>query len=114
VLLVGLVFGLSGIRPVPAIVAAQALNGILLPVVSVFLLVTINDRKLMGEAANRSGSNLVMSVVTLVTLLLGTAGVLRAATAALGRPAPGPFVLLAATALVVGVVAIPVVRSFRS
>lgn len=114
VLLVGLVLGLSGIRPVPAIVAAQALNGILLPVVSVFLLVTINDRRLMGAAANRAGSNLGMSLVTLVTLLLGTAGVLRAATAALGRPAPGPFALLAATALVVGVVAIPVVRSFRS
>ena len=114
VLLVGLAFGVSGVRPVPAIIVAQALNGILLPVIAVFLLITINDRKLMGKAANHTGSNIVMSVVTLVTLLLGTTGLLRAAAATLGLPAPGASVLLAVTLLAAVGAAMPVARSFRS
>ncbi|HMB53664.1 MAG TPA: divalent metal cation transporter, partial [Thermoanaerobaculia bacterium] len=52
VLATGLVFGLSGVRPVPVILVAQALNGVLLPWVAVFLLLAVNDRGLMGERLN--------------------------------------------------------------
>lgn len=113
VLLVGLVLGVSGVRPVPAIIAAQALNGIMLPVVAVFLLVTTNDPRIMKGAVNRAGSKLMMSVVTLVAVLLGTVGLLRAVAAALRWPAPGVPTILTATLVAIGIAGIPVVRSFR-
>ena len=50
VLATGLAFGLSNARPIPAILLAQALNGVLLPVVSVFLLRVVNDARLMAES----------------------------------------------------------------
>lgn len=42
VLLTGILFGLTGVQPVPAIILAQALNGILLPLIAVFLFIVIN------------------------------------------------------------------------
>jgi Mn2+/Fe2+ NRAMP family transporter len=114
VLAVGLVFGVSGVRPVPVIILAQALNGVLLPFVTVFLMVTVNDRGLMGQAANRIGSNIVMSVVTLVTLVLGSAGVLRAAARFVGQPPPGEGVMLAVALVAAGAAAVPIIRSFRA
>jgi manganese transport protein len=49
VLAVGVGFGVAGVRPIPAILLAQALNGVLLPFAAVFLLLVVNDRALMGE-----------------------------------------------------------------
>ncbi|MCB1055582.1 MAG: divalent metal cation transporter, partial [Acidobacteria bacterium] len=60
VLLAGVVFGLSGLRPIPVIVLAQALNGLLLPLVAVFLLLAVNDRRLMrSEGLNGPFANLL-------------------------------------------------------
>ncbi|MFQ5528014.1 MAG: NRAMP family divalent metal transporter [Thermoanaerobaculia bacterium] len=113
VLAVGLVFGVSGIRAVPVIIVAQALNGVLLPVVAVFLLVAVNDRKLMSESTNHLFSNLTMSLVTLVTMLLGAANVLKAGARALGREAPGQGTVVVLSAIVAAAVAVPVVRALR-
>ncbi len=114
VLAVGLVFGLSGVRPVPVIVLAQALNGVLLPVVAIFLLLTVNDLGLMGkDGLNGAVSNLLMAAVTAVALLLGASGVLRAAAAALGRPAPGEGWLLGAALVTALLVSWPVTRAIR-
>jgi Mn2+/Fe2+ NRAMP family transporter len=86
VLAVGAGFGLAGVRPIPAIILAQALNGVLLPFAAVFLLVIVNDRGLMGDAGiNGPATNAVTAAVVAVTLVLGVAGVLRAAATALGR-----------------------------
>jgi manganese transport protein len=85
VLAVGLGFGLAGVKPIPAILLAQALNGLLLPLVSVFLLIAVNDRKLMGrEGVNGRVANLLLGAVVLVTILLGLSGVARAVVSALG------------------------------
>jgi manganese transport protein len=86
VLAVGVAFGLAGVRPIPAIILAQALNGVLLPFAAVFLLVVVNDRRLMGDAGiNTPAANLVTAAVVAVTIVLGVSGVLRAAATALGR-----------------------------
>ena len=111
VLLVGVAFGLSGVRPVPVIILAQALNGILLPFAAVFLLLVVNDRELMGDGVNGALSNVAMAVVVMVAVVLGTANVLRAAAAALDRAPPNEGVLLAAAILVALVAALPVARS---
>lgn len=68
---VGVVMALIGLRPVPAILFAQAANGILLPAVAIFLLLAANDSRLMGQNANGLGSNLIGGTVVLVALLLG-------------------------------------------
>jgi len=83
VLLVGISFGLTNIEPIPAIILAQALNGFILPFISIFLLFVINDPKLMGEnGMNGWFSNILMGIVVWVTLILGLTNVIRAAGSA--------------------------------
>lgn len=111
VLLVGVGFGLAGVRPIPVIILAQALNGILLPFAAVFLLLVVNDRALMGrEAVNGPRANALMGAVVAVTIVLGVAGVLRAGATAVGLPPPGEGLLLGVAATVAAVLSIPIVR----
>lgn len=109
VLAIGLLFGLSGVQPIPVIVLAQALNGLLLPIAAIFLLLSVNDRRLMGESAlNGVVSNLMMSGVTAIAVMLGTIGVVRAATRASGSTPPPASTLVLLAAIVVVAVAVPV------
>ena len=72
VMTVGLVFGLLGVKPVPVIVLAQAANGLLLPVVTVFLLIAVNNKTLLSdEYRNRPWQNIAMLAVVAVTAFLG-------------------------------------------
>ncbi len=54
---------------------SQIINGIVLPVILVFMLILVNNKKLMGEHANRRGEN-VISYITVVLLILLTAAYL--------------------------------------
>ncbi len=108
VLGVGLVFGLSEVRPIPVIVLAQALNGVLLPITAVFLLLAVNDRALMGDAAlNGWMSNALMAAVTAATIMLGSIGVARALARTLGARVPEPSTLLAIAVALTAVLAVP-------
>lgn len=78
VIAVGVAFATAGVRPVPAILLAQAANGLLLPLVAGFLLWVMNDRPLLGRATNGRLANIVGAAVVLLTLVLG----LRALSAA--------------------------------
>jgi Mn2+/Fe2+ NRAMP family transporter len=115
VLAVGVVFGLAGVRPIPAIVLAQAFNGILLPFVAVFLFLAVNDARLMG-AANINGrwTNVVMGCVVGVTILLGVTGVSKALATATGLAPPGGPVLLGLSAVVLALVGRPVMNRLRA
>ena len=74
VLACGALFGFLEVRPVPAILVAQALNGILLPVVAVFLLVVMNDRRQLRDSANGLWQNIALGSVVLLTVALGLRG----------------------------------------
>lgn len=114
VLAVGILFGVSGVQPIPVIVVAQAFNGLLLPVAAVFLLLSVNDRGLMGgRALNGPLSNLLMGLVTAVTVLLGASGLARAAARVLGRSAPETLPLAGVAAAAVLLIAYPVLRGVR-
>jgi Mn2+/Fe2+ NRAMP family transporter len=114
VLLTGLGFGLSDVAPIPAIVLAQALNGVLLPIVAIFLLLEVNDRRSMGdEGVNGGISNTVMTLVVVVTVLLGISNVARAAARTLGLAAPTHGTLLVLSAVVVILVSVPVYRALQ-
>ncbi len=72
VLATGLTFGLLNVTPIPVVVAVQAINGILLPFVTVFLFIAVNNRTLLSEAyCNSVWQNVAMGVVVLVTAVLG-------------------------------------------
>jgi len=71
VLLTGIILSAIGFKPVPVIVFAQAANGILLPVIAVYLMWVMNNRKLLGTHANSIERNLAGGAVTLVVVLLG-------------------------------------------
>ena len=72
VLITGTLFSSLGIRPIPAIVLAQAINGVLLPVVTIALLFAANDKKLLGATyANGFWSNFFTLIIVGVTCFLG-------------------------------------------
>lgn len=112
VLAVGTAFGLAGASPIPVIILAQALNGVLLPIAAVFLLLAVNDRELVGEAVNGATSNALASLVVAFTVFLGVRSLARAVGSALGVALPEIWVL-AASAAVVAVLAVPVARGVR-
>jgi Mn2+/Fe2+ NRAMP family transporter len=65
-----LVVLLPGLDLLPVIVASQNLQGLLLPVVLVFMVLLVNDARLMGEHRNgRFGNVLAWSAIGLVVLL---------------------------------------------
>ncbi|MFH0759190.1 MAG: Nramp family divalent metal transporter [Bacteroidota bacterium] len=68
---VGIILSALGLKPVPVIVFAQAANGILLPIIAVYLLWVVNDRKLLGKHQNKLFMNTVGVLVVLVALFLG-------------------------------------------
>ncbi len=109
VLAFGVLFGLANIKPIPAIILAQALNGVLLPFVAVFLLIAVNDRSLMGDdAINGAVANTLMSIVVAITVVLGLSGILRAGAATLGQANPSPATLMWTSAGVIALLALPV------
>lgn len=71
VLGVGVLFGVLNIKPIPVIIIAQALNGLLLPIMTSFLLFAANDKHLLGRYANGWKANLLTLGVVWITTLLG-------------------------------------------
>lgn len=115
VLLTGVGFGLAEVQPVPAIILAQVLNGVLLPFVAAFLLLLVNDVRLMGEEGlNGPASNLAMSLVVVVTVLLGALNVSRAVASAGGLGPPTESRLLLSAAGLVLALAWPMGRAVRA
>lgn len=71
IIVVGVVFSALGYSPVQAIVFAQVANGILLPVLAVFLIYVMNDRSILDEYVNTTPQNVLGGFVTLVVIGLG-------------------------------------------
>ncbi len=81
VLVTGLFFGSIGLQPIPAIIAAQALNGFILPFISIFLWFAVNNRFLMGDNhLNSTTGNIFFGFVVWITLLLGAHNLMTALT----------------------------------
>ena len=71
ILAVGIILSAVGLKPVPVIVFAQAANGILLPIIAIYLLWVMNDKKLLGEYRNHLLLNIIGGIVVLVAIFLG-------------------------------------------
>lgn len=84
ILATGMAFGMAGFKPVTAIIVAQALNGLILPVIAVFLFGAINNPQIMKKRHNVLFGNILMTVVVFVSILIGMAGLIRAVAAGMG------------------------------
>ncbi|MEX0899109.1 MAG: Nramp family divalent metal transporter [Gammaproteobacteria bacterium] len=71
IIVVGAGFAVAGTRPLQAILLAQAANGLLLPIIAVFLLWVMNRPALLGEARNGGFANTAGVVVTLFSIFVG-------------------------------------------
>lgn len=77
ILVIGIVVSSAGFKPVAVIWFAQVANGILLPLISIFLLWIVNTAAL-GEHRNNKWQNLAAVAVILITLLLSGRSLLSA------------------------------------
>lgn len=100
ILLIGLGFGLADIRPAPAILAAQAFNGALLPLVALFLLAAMNDVERLGTRANGLVANAFGLLVMGVASMLGLTALARVIATVSGMALPAPGLMLPAFALI--------------
>jgi NRAMP (natural resistance-associated macrophage protein)-like metal ion transporter len=72
ILSVGLMFGFLDIEPIPAIILAQAFNGLILPMIAIFLIYVVNDPEIIGEEhLNGWISNILIGIVLWGTMLIG-------------------------------------------
>lgn len=71
ILSVGIVFSALGYDPVQVIVFAQVANGLLLPILAVFLIYAMNNEDLLGEHTNSTLQNVLGGIVTLVVIVIG-------------------------------------------
>lgn len=72
VLLTGFFFGVSGIKPIPVILTVQALNGLILPLLVVFLVIMINDSSIIPPGyRHRPWYNVVLLSILFVVLVIG-------------------------------------------
>jgi len=65
------------VKPIEVIQFAQIANGILLPVIAGFLLWVVNKSEVLGIYKNSKLQNAIGIVIVLITLLLGTRGILK-------------------------------------
>ena len=114
VLLAGLGFGVSGVQPVPAIILAQALNGIILPLVAIGLLIMVNNYQLMSaKSMNTLFINVVMSLVVFITIVIGVRNVAGAFSNALPVQLVHETYILIASVVIAVLISWPVYRAIQ-
>jgi manganese transport protein len=102
VLLTGFFFGVSGIKPIPVILVVQALNGLILPLLTVVLVLLVNDSSLISKDYRHSHFyNIVLLLILGVVLLIGLSSVDKALLTTLGSGKAHFEVILSVTLLVV-------------
>jgi NRAMP (natural resistance-associated macrophage protein)-like metal ion transporter len=61
---------LPGLPLFPIMFVTQVLNGVLLPFILIFILILINDKKIMGEYVNKKGFNIFAWIVSGIMIIL--------------------------------------------
>ena len=77
VIVVGLALSLTGGSPTEIILLAQAANGLLLPLIAIFLLVTVNNKAILTNYRNGWITNVLACAIVLVVIGLGGFQLLR-------------------------------------
>ncbi len=79
ILLSGVLSQFFGLTPIVLIQFAQVANGLLLPVIAIFLLWVVNRQAVMGTNRNTIGQNLLAFVIILLVLILGVKSIVKVA-----------------------------------
>lgn len=118
VLSIGLIFGFLNVKPIPAIITAQALNGLILPFISVFLIFVINDIKIMGkDGVNSIFTNILMTFTIWITMIIGILNIIKASLSVLKIKDPIPdyiIIIIGSISLLVSLLILFVVYRKRT
>ncbi len=77
VLFLGVIFSSLGYSPVSVIKIAQVTNGLLLPIMTGFLLWVVNKKPILGKYTNTASQNILSVVILGFTLFLGAKVILK-------------------------------------
>lgn len=111
VLLTGFGFGISGVKPIPVILAVQALNGFVLPLLAYFLIMMVNDNRLVKpEHQHAVWYNAVLLLIFGITALIGINNIDKAINDFF-LLTPHPQLVVATTVVVLIVVIIQLLKS---
>lgn len=77
IVIAGTLLAVLGRKPLEVIMFAQVANGILLPVMAIFLIIVMNRTALLGEHRNRIASNVVGIAVVLIAAGLGVMKIVK-------------------------------------
>lgn len=84
VMFTGLIFGMTGVKPIPVIILAQAANGLILPIIAIFLWLVCNNKNYLKVHINGLTMNLAMFITVFVASVLGFINVFKAGYATAG------------------------------
>ncbi|UCC41350.1 MAG: Nramp family divalent metal transporter [Candidatus Aminicenantes bacterium] len=77
IIFIGFIVSCFNLKPLSVIIFAQAANGLILPIASIFLLVVLNNREKMGKLANNLRQNIWGILIILVVSGLGLWNIIK-------------------------------------
>lgn len=77
IILVGVSFLFFGIKPIEIIKFAQVANGVLLPVIAIFLVWVVNKKSVLGVYKNTLFQNILGILIIIISLILGMKSILK-------------------------------------
>lgn len=112
VLMIGIMFGLLDFQPIPVIILAQALNGIILPVIAVLLFLLINNSAVIKpKHQNRPFYNIITAIVVFLSVLIGLTNVFRASFRIADTIWISPNVILLISFIIFALFMIPIIKN---
>ncbi|MBK5252486.1 MAG: Nramp family divalent metal transporter [Peptostreptococcaceae bacterium] len=84
ILVLGIFGAATGFNPLTIIIMAQALNGIFLPVIVIFLVYITCSKKVLGKYANSTFVNIIGIAISIITLVIGGSSVISVFKSFLG------------------------------
>lgn len=78
ILVLGIFVAATGFNPLTIIILAQALNGIILPVVVIYLVYATCSKKLLGDYVNGPVVTVIGIAISLITIVLGGSSLISA------------------------------------
>jgi Mn2+/Fe2+ NRAMP family transporter len=114
VLAIGVGFGVAQVQPIPAIILAQALNGVILPIIAVYLLLMVNNaQELSPQMINSTSYNVLMGLVVFITIILGFTNLVKALSRIVSEALIDTQVILAVSVGLALLLAWPIARQLR-
>lgn len=80
VIIIGIITSAIGFEPLEVLLIAQALNGLILPIIAIFIMIVINKKGLMGNFKNPLALNIAGYVITAGVTFLGAYSMFDAVT----------------------------------